>query len=66
LGRLRPLGEAYELRLLTLAQIPSADLDIPVLGQLASPGLPIGGALKPGPLEVVRLDALLEGGPLRQ
>jgi hypothetical protein len=33
-----------------LAQIPSADLDIPVLAQLASAELPLGDALEPGSL----------------
>jgi len=48
------------------AQVPPADLDIPILGQLAPSQLPLGDALEPGPLEVVRLDAPLRGPPLRQ
>jgi hypothetical protein len=39
---------------LGLAQIPPANLDIPILGhQAASQGLPLGDALEPGSLEVV-------------
>ena len=49
-----------------LAQVPPADLDIPILAQLAPSRLPCGTAFEPGPLEVVRLDALLRGGPFRQ
>jgi len=47
---------------------PSADLHIPVLAQLAPAQLPLGDALEPGPLEVVRRDAPLgcECGPLGQ
>ena len=37
-----------------LAQVPSADLDIPVLGQLAPAQLPLGDALEPGALELVQ------------
>jgi hypothetical protein len=48
-----------------LAQIPPADLDIPILGQLAPAQLPLGDALEPGSLEVVRLDAAFRGRPLR-
>jgi len=48
------------------AQVPPADLDIPVLGQLAPAKLPLGDALEPGPPEVVRLDVPLAGGPLGQ
>ena len=44
-----------------LAQVPSADLDIPVLGQLAPAQLPLGDALEPGPLKVERLDSPLRG-----
>ena len=49
-----------------LAQIPPADLDIPILGQLAPSQLPLSDALEPGPLEVVGLDAALKGGSLWQ
>ena len=49
-----------------LAQIPRTDLDIPILGQLALAQLPLGDALKPGSLEVVRLNAPLRCGPFRQ
>jgi len=49
-----------------LAQIPSADLDIPVPGQLAPAQLPLSDALEPRSLKVVRLDAPLIGGPLRE
>jgi hypothetical protein len=45
-----------------LAQIASADLHIPVLGQLAPAQLPLGDGLEPGPLEVVSLDTPLGGG----
>jgi hypothetical protein len=40
-------------------KIPPADLDIPVLGQLAPAQLPFGDALEPGPLEIISLDAPL-------
>jgi hypothetical protein len=49
-----------------LAQIPSADLHVAILGQLAPPKFPLGYALKPRPLEIVRLDTPLGGGPLGQ
>jgi len=49
-----------------LAQVPPADLDIPILGQLAPSQLPLGDALEPGSLEVVRFDAPLRGRPLRE
>jgi hypothetical protein len=49
-----------------LGQVPPANLDIPILGQLAATQLPLSDALEPGPLEVVCLDAPLRGGPLRQ
>jgi hypothetical protein len=39
---------------------------IPILGQLEPAQLPLGDALKTGPLEVVRSDAILGGGPLRE
>jgi hypothetical protein len=45
-----------------LTQIPPADLDIPVLGQLAPAQLPPGDTLEPGPLGIVRLDAPLGMG----
>jgi len=48
------------------AQVSPADLDVPILGQLASAQLPLGHALEARPLKVVRLDAALGGGPLRQ
>jgi hypothetical protein len=48
-----------------LAQIAPADLDIPVLGQLAPAQLPLRDALEPGSLKVVRLDAALGDRPLR-
>jgi len=34
----------------TLAQIPPADLDVPVLGQLPPTDLPFDNAHEPGPL----------------
>jgi hypothetical protein len=43
------------------AQVASGDLDIPIRGQLPPAQLPLGDALEPGPLEVVRLDTLLRG-----
>ena len=43
-----------------------ADLDIPILGQLASAQLPLGDALELGPLEIVGFDAPLGRGPLRE
>jgi hypothetical protein len=49
-----------------LAQITPANLDVPVLSQLPPAQLPPSDALEPGPLEVVRLDAPLRGGPFRQ
>jgi hypothetical protein len=36
-----------------LAQVPPADLDAPVVSQLAAPEFSLGNALEPGPLEVV-------------
>jgi len=47
-----------------LAQVPPADLGIPVVGQTPAAQLPLGDTLEPGSLEVVRLDAPLGGGPL--
>jgi hypothetical protein len=35
---------------LRLTQIPPADLHVPILGQLALAQLPLGDALKSGPL----------------
>jgi hypothetical protein len=49
-----------------MSQVPPADLDIPVLSQLALAQLPLSSALEPGPLEVVRLDAPLRRGRLGQ
>jgi hypothetical protein len=48
------------------AQIPPANLHIPVLGQLTPAQLSFGDGLEAGPLEVVRSDAILGGGPLRE
>jgi hypothetical protein len=48
------------------AQVPPADLDISVLGQLPPPQLPLGDALEAGPLEVVGFDAPIGARPLRQ
>jgi hypothetical protein len=31
-----------------LAQVPPADLDIPIVGQLPPPDLPLGDGLEPG------------------
>jgi hypothetical protein len=42
-----------------LEQVPPADLDIPVLGQLAAAQFPLDDALEPRSLEVVCLDAPL-------
>jgi hypothetical protein len=39
-----------------LAQVPPADLYIPVLGQLPPAQLPLGDALEPGSLEIVGFD----------
>src|SRR6516225_9293003 len=49
---------------LHLAQVSPADLDVPVLGQLPPAQLPLSDALKPGPLEIISLDAPLGSGPL--
>ena len=49
-----------------LAQVAPANLDIPVLSQLAPAQLPLSDAFEPSPLEIVRLDAALGGGPLGQ
>ena len=48
-----------------LAKIVPADLDVPFLGQLAAAQLTLGDAFEPGPVEVVRLNTALRGGPLR-
>jgi hypothetical protein len=48
------------------AQIPSADLDVPVLGQLPPTQFPLGYAIELGPMEVVGFDAPLGGGPFRE
>ena len=53
------MGEAGEPWLLPLAQVPPADLDIPVLGQLPPAQLPLGDAFEAGALEVVGFDAAL-------
>jgi hypothetical protein len=45
-----------------LAQVPPANLHVPVLGQLAAAQLPLGDALELAPLEVVRLHARLGVG----
>jgi hypothetical protein len=55
-------GTVSQLR---LAQVSSADLHVPILVQLAPAQLPLGDALKTGPLDVVRLDAPFRGRPLR-
>src|SRR5262245_47861494 len=47
------------------AEVAPADLHVPILGQLAPAQLPLGDALEPGALEVVRLDAALRGRSLR-
>jgi hypothetical protein len=47
-----------------LAQVPPADLDIPIVGQLALPEFSLGDALEPGSLEVLALNATVENGPL--
>jgi len=48
-----------------LAWSSPADLDIPVVGQLAPSQFPLGDAFEPRPLEIVRLAAVLRGRPLR-
>ena len=52
-------GNPGEREPVTSAEVPPADLDVPVLGQLPPAQLPLGDALEPGPLEVVSLDAPL-------
>ena len=49
---------------LDLAQIPPAELHIPVLGQLPPTDLSFGNALEPGPLSVAGFNTPLWGGPL--
>jgi hypothetical protein len=51
-------------RLWAFSQVPPADLDIPILSQLAPAQLPLGDALELGSLEVVDLDAPLGQEPL--
>lgn len=46
-----------------LPQVPPADLDSPIFGQLASAQCPPGDALEPGSLEIVRLGPPFRGGP---
>jgi hypothetical protein len=45
---------------LRLTQIPPADLHVPILGQLALAQLPLGDALKSGPLVSTPLRPPLE------
>jgi len=47
-----------------LAQIPPADLDIPIIGQLALPEFSLGDPLEAGSLEVVGFEAPLGVGRL--
>jgi hypothetical protein len=47
-------------------QVHASDLHVPVLGQLASAQLSLRDALKPGPLEVIRLDTPFGRWPLCQ
>src|SRR6516164_2093766 len=54
---LRRFGEPNERRLLPLAQVAPADLDIPILSQLPPSQFSLGDALEPRPLKVVRLNA---------
>ena len=58
------LADLANVGLRYLAQIPPADLHIPILGQLPPAQLPLGDALEAGPLEEVCFDAPLGGGPL--
>jgi hypothetical protein len=51
----RPAIGRVKSQLLRLSQIPPADLDVSVLGQLTPAQLPLGDGLEPRPLEVVRL-----------
>jgi hypothetical protein len=48
-----------------ISQVSTADLHVTVRGQLATAELPLGDALEPRSLEVVRLDAALRGRPVR-
>jgi hypothetical protein len=52
------VGETGEIAA-GLAQVPPADLHVPILGQLPAAQLPLSDALEPRPLEIVRLDAAL-------
>jgi hypothetical protein len=64
-GRLRRFeGGSGSVGSYHLAQIPPADLHIPVLGQPAPAQLPLSDALEAGPLEIVGFDAPLGGGPI--
>ena len=45
-----------------LAQVPSTDLHVPILGQQAPSQFPLGDAFEPGPLETISLAAALGGG----
>ena len=63
-GRFETLPACRHRFLLVLAQITPTDLNVPILGQLTPTELPLGDALKPGPLEIARLNAPLRGGPL--
>jgi hypothetical protein len=66
-GRLHWFENSGDHWPMALADVPPADLDVPVLSQLALPAqLPLNGTLEPGPLEIVRLDASLGRGPLGQ
>ena len=51
---------------LPLAQVPPADLHIPILGQLPSSQLPFGDGLEPGSPKIVCLDTALGGRALRE
>jgi hypothetical protein len=60
------LSDAPDRRNLRSVQVPASDLHVPVLGQLASAQLSLRDALKPGPLEVIRLDTPFGRWPLCQ
>jgi hypothetical protein len=49
-----------------LTQIAASDLDVPVLGQLTPPQLPLGGFLKACSLQVVCFNVAFGGGCVRQ
>jgi hypothetical protein len=49
-----------------LVQVASADLDVAVLGQYAVAEPAFGDALEPGSMYIVRFNAPLGRGPLRQ